>query len=213
MVKLTQSVCVRDQTAAYIDNDHRGHIIMYIIAGLGNPEEKYRGTRHNIGFDVIDALAGRHDIKIAIKDNLSMTGKGYICGEKVILAEPMTYMNKSGDSIWRLADFYKIDVSEQLIIVSDDIALPVGKIRIRPEGSAGGHNGLKSIIGSLGRQDFIRVRVGVGDKPDGRDLADHVLGRFGEDERKIMSESIERTCDAIEMILTDGTERAMNSFN
>ena len=186
---------------------------MYIIAGLGNPEDKYRGTRHNIGFDVLDALAARHDIRIGIKDNLSMTGKGYICGEKVILAEPMTYMNKSGDSIWRLADFYKIDVSSQLIIISDDIALPVGRIRIRPDGSAGGHNGLKSIIGSLGRQDFIRVRVGVGDKPEQGDLVNHVLGRFDSEDRKIMEESIVNACDAIEMILTDGCDRAMNRFN
>ncbi len=186
---------------------------MYIIAGLGNPENKYRGTRHNIGFDVADALASRHDIRIGIKDNLSMTGKGYICGKKAIIAEPMTYMNKSGDSIWRLADFYKIDVSSELIVISDDIALPVGKIRIRPEGSAGGHNGLKSIIESLGRQDFIRIRVGVGDKPEHSDLADHVLGRFAPDDRKTVDETVIRVCDAIETILTDGTDRAMNRYN
>ncbi len=186
---------------------------MYIIAGLGNPEEKYRGTRHNIGFDVLDALAERHDLKISVKDNLAMTGKGYICGQKVLLAEPMTYMNNSGDSLWRLADYYKIDAGSELIVVSDDIALSVGSMRIRAGGSAGGHNGLKSIIEHLGRQDFIRVRVGVGDKPENSDLVKHVLGKFAPEDRKIIDETLTRACDAIETILTDGVDKAMSRFN
>ena len=186
---------------------------MYIIAGLGNPEEKYRATRHNVGFDVLDALADRHDIRISVKDNLAMTGKGYICGQKVLLAAPMTYMNKSGDSIWRLVDYYKVDPASELIVISDDIALPAGGLRVRPGGSAGGHNGLKSIIGSLGRQDFTRVRVGVGDKPAGSDLAAHVLGRFAPEDRKLVDETIIKACDAIETIITDGTDKAMNKFN
>ncbi len=186
---------------------------MYLIAGLGNPEEKYRGTRHNIGFDTLDALAERHDIKVTAGQCRALTGKGYICGEKVLLIKPLTYMNNSGESISLLADYYKADVKKDLIVIYDDIALPVGKLRIRPEGSAGGHNGIKSIIAGLGTQDFGRVRIGVGDKPEGRDLVDHVLGRFSSSDRFVIDETIVRACDAIETILTDGVDASMNRFN
>lgn len=186
---------------------------MYIIAGLGNPEEKYRATRHNIGFDIVDALAARHDIKIGSRESLAMVGKGYICGKKVILAEPMTYMNNSGDSLLQLSDYYKIDVSDELIVVYDDIDLPVGRIRLRPSGSAGGHNGIKSIIARLGTQDFCRLRMGVGKKPEQMDLVDHVLGHFDKDDRTVIDSTILTACDAIEAILTDGIETAMNKYN
>lgn len=186
---------------------------MYIIAGLGNPEEKYRATRHNIGFDILDALASRHDITIGSRESLAMVGKGYICGHKVILAEPMTYMNKSGDSIVKLVNYYKADTKSELIVVYDDIALPVGKIRLRPDGSAGGHNGIKSIIASLGTQDFMRLRMGVGDKPKDMDLVDHVLGHFSKEDRELMNTSIDRACDAIESVITNGIALSMNSYN
>lgn len=186
---------------------------MYIIAGLGNPEEKYRATRHNIGFNIVDVLAARHDITIGSKESLAMVGKGYICGQKVILAEPMTYMNNSGDSLNALAQYYKIDITKELIVVYDDIDLPVGKIRLRPEGSAGGHNGIKSIISRLGTQNFSRLRMGVGSKPEQMDLVDHVLGHFSAEDKKIMEASMDRACDAIESILTDGIMTAMNKYN
>ena len=186
---------------------------MYLIAGLGNPEEKYRGTRHNIGFEVLDALADRLDIRVTSDKCRALVGKGYICGEKVLLAKPLTYMNNSGESIAALVDYYKLDAKKDLIVIYDDIALPVEKLRIRPEGSAGGHNGIKSIIARLGTLKFDRIRVGVGDKPEGRDLVDHVLGRFSSEDRVKIEETIIRACDALETIITDGVDTAMNRFN
>lgn len=186
---------------------------MYLIAGLGNPEEKYRGTRHNIGFEVLDALADRHDIRVTSDKCRALVGKGYICGEKVLLVKPLTYMNNSGESIAALVDYYKLDAKKDLIVIYDDIALPVEKLRIRPEGSAGGHNGIKSIIARLGTLKFDRIRVGVGDKPEGRDLVDHVLGRFSSEDRVKIEETIIRACDALETIITDGVDTAMNRFN
>ena len=186
---------------------------MYIIAGLGNPGDKYHHTRHNIGFDVLDALADRHDIGISIAAHQAMTGKGYICGEGVLLVKPMTYMNNSGDSIVQLTDYYKTEVSDELLIVYDDIDLPVGSIRIRPAGSAGGHNGIKSIIARLGTQDFARLRIGVGAKPEHMDLVDHVLGRFDTENRARIDETIDIACDAIESYLCEGVSMTMNRYN
>lgn len=186
---------------------------MYLIAGLGNPGQKYEGTRHNVGFRVLDELADRHNIKIMESRCKGLMGKGMIEGEKVLLLKPLTYMNLSGESIAQAAAYFKIDVKTNLLVVADDISLDVGQIRIRKKGSAGGHNGLKSIIAHLGCEEFVRVRMGVGDKPAGYDLADYVLGRFQKEEEALLSESGKKAVLAIETILTAGVDRAMNLYN
>lgn len=186
---------------------------MYIIVGLGNPGKEYAGTRHNIGFDVIETLAEQEKIGVLEKKHKAVIGKGYIGGEKVILAKPQTYMNLSGESVRELVDYYKIDEREELIVISDDISLEPGQIRLRKKGSAGGHNGLKNIIAHLGHDEFQRIKIGVGEKPKGYDLADYVLGHFTSDERKQMDEAAKEAADAIRMILADGMEAAMNRFN
>ena len=157
---------------------------MYIIVGLGNPGKEYGGTRHNIGFDVIELLAGQENISVAEKKHKALIGKGVVAGQRCILAKPQTFMNLSGESVRALLDYYKADEKEELIVISDDVSLDVGQIRIRKKGSAGGHNGLKNIIAMLGHDTFIRVKMGVGEKPRGWDLADYVLGRFSGPERK-----------------------------
>lgn len=186
---------------------------MFIIAGLGNPKKEYDNTRHNIGFAMIDALADKYAVSVMDIRNKAMTGKGIINGHKAILAKPLTFMNLSGESIRPLADYYKIDVPTELIVVSDDISLPPGQIRIRKRGSAGGHNGLKNIIGQLGSEEFQRIRIGVGEKPKGYDLADYVLGRFSKEEQPFMKEGIEKAVEALEMMLDGNVDGAMNKFN
>lgn len=186
---------------------------MFIIAGLGNPGKEYAGTRHNVGFCVIDALADKYDISVMNIKNRAMTGKGMIGGEKVILVKPITFMNASGESLRPLVDYYKIDPEKELIVVSDDISLPPGQIRIRKKGSAGGHNGLKNIILHLGSENFRRIRVGVGEKPKEYDLVDHVLGHFSGEEKKLVGEGITKAAQALEIMLTGDTDRAMNEFN
>ena len=151
---------------------------MYLIVGLGNPTAKYEKTRHNAGFDVIDAIADKYGIELNLRKGKAFCGTGYIEGQKVMLAKPQTYMNLSGDSVSALVNFYKLDPMEDLIVVFDDISLAPGNLRIRKKGSAGGHNGIKDIIAKTGTDQFARVKVGVGEKPAGWDLADHVLGRF-----------------------------------
>lgn len=190
-----------------------GEEVMYIIVGLGNPENKYAGTRHNIGFSAITALADANGISVDTKKHKALIGKGVIGGQKVILAQPQTYMNLSGESVRELVDYYKIDPAEQLIIIYDDIALPPGKLRVRPKGSAGGHNGIKNIISHLGGQEFPRIRIGVGEKPKGWDLVDYVLGRFPKEEEPQMREALKRSCEACEAIMNEGVEAAMNRFN
>ena len=185
---------------------------MKLIVGLGNPGAKYAGTRHNAGFSVIDELAKRHNIKVDTVKHKALIGKGVINGEKVILAMPQTFMNLSGESVRAIMDFYKLTVDD-LIVVYDDIDLDVGKIRIREKGSAGGHNGMKNIILHSGSQDFVRVRVGVGKKPEHMDLADHVLSRFSREDLPFMRESCGKACDALEVILSDGAVAAMNRYN
>ncbi len=185
---------------------------MKIIVGLGNPGAKYAGTRHNVGFSVIDELAERYNISMNTQKHKAIIGKGIINGEKVILAMPQTFMNLSGESVRALLDFYKC-TTDDLIVVYDDIDLDVGKIRIRERGSAGGHNGMKNIILHAGNQNFVRVRVGVGHKPDHMDLADYVLSRFGKDDLPYMRESCGKACDAIEIILSDSAVTAMNRYN
>ena len=186
---------------------------MYIIAGLGNPDKKYEKTRHNIGFDTVDALAEKYNISITEKKHKALCGSGVIEGVKVILAKPQTYMNLSGESIAEIVNFYKLDPESEMLIIFDDISLAPGNIRVRKKGSAGGHNGIKSIISSVGTSNFMRIKVGVGEKPQGWDLADHVLGRFSSGDRKLVDEAIEFAADAVEKIITDGPDAAMNEYN
>lgn len=186
---------------------------MYLIAGLGNPTYQYARTRHNIGFEVIDEIADRNGILMDINKHKAVCGKGSIAGEKVILLQPQTYMNLSGESIREAVGYYKLDPKEELIIIFDDISLDVGQIRLRAKGSAGGHNGIKSVIACLGTDEFQRIKVGVGEKPKGWDLADYVLGRFNEEEWVKMEESVERAAKAAECILQEGIGAAMNVFN
>ena len=186
---------------------------MYIIAGLGNPGKQYEHTRHNVGFDTLDKLAEKYHISIDNQKNTAVCGSGYIEGQKVILVKPQTYMNLSGESLREIIDFYKLDPAEELIVIYDDIDLDPGQLRIRKQGSAGGHNGMKDLIRQLGTQKFLRVKVGVGAKPNGWDLADYVLGRFSASERKLVDEAIGRAADAVEMILSQGADAAMNEYN
>ena len=186
---------------------------MYIIVGLGNPEQKYAGTRHNIGFSAVTVIADENRISIDTKKHKALTGKGVLCGQKVLLAEPLTYMNLSGESVRELVDYYKIVPEEELIVIYDDIALPVGKIRVRPKGSAGRHNGIKNIITHLGSDQFIRVRIGVGEKPKGWDLVDHVLGRFPKEEEPLVRDSLALAGKACGVIMNEGVDAAMNQFN
>lgn len=185
---------------------------MYIIAGLGNPGEKYDNTRHNAGFLTIDALADRYGIDVREKAHKALIGKGVIEGQKVILAKPQTYMNLSGESIRALVDYYKV-TQEELVIIFDDISLEPGQLRIRKKGSAGGHNGIKSIIAHLGTQEFTRIKVGVGEKPPRMDLADYVLGRFAKEEQDTMKEAFETAAKAAVAIMTEGEDAAMNQYN
>ena len=186
---------------------------MYIIAGLGNPEKKYMNTRHNIGFDVIDAIAEKNDIVLGEKKHKAVIGKGIAAGQKVVLVKPLTYMNLSGESIRSVIDFYKVDEKSELIVISDDVSLDMGQIRMRKRGSDGGHNGLKNIIVHLGHDEFIRVRMGVGEKPPQMDLADYVLGHFSAQEREVMNESARTAVLAIETMMVEGPDAAMNKYN
>ena len=174
---------------------------MFTIIGLGNPGQQYAGTRHNVGFDIIDALAKKHNIKVKSLKHRSIMGKGSIYGYKVFLAKPLTYMNLSGESVRRFIDYYHIDEKNEIIVIADDISLPTGQIRLRKKGSDGGHKGLKSIIQFFGHNEFIRMKIGVGDKPAGHDLAGHVLGQFVGNEAKIMRECIDNAVAAIETVL------------
>lgn len=186
---------------------------MFIIAGLGNPGKEYEGTRHNVGFDVIDALADKYNISVNERKGRAFCGKGIIAGQKVLLVKPQTFMNLSGESIRSLVDFYKIDPEVEFLVIFDDVSLDVGQIRIRKKGSAGGHNGIKSIISHLGTQDFQRIKVGVGEKPKGYDLADYVLGHFSKADKEEMTEGYKQAIEAVELILADEIEDAMNRFN
>lgn len=185
---------------------------MFIIVGLGNPTREYEGTRHNIGFDVITQIAEDYNITLDMKKHKAICGKGYIEGEKVILAKPQTYMNLSGESVRELMDFYKVS-EEEVIVIYDDISLDVGQLRIRPKGSAGGHNGIKSIINHLGTDVFLRIKVGVGDKPKGYDLADYVLGHFKKEELDAVKDSVKKASMATKCIITTGINDAMNQYN
>lgn len=186
---------------------------MYIIAGLGNPTKEYDNTRHNIGFAAIDALADKYGISVSDMKNKALMGKGVINGNKVMLLKPLTYMNLSGEAIRAAVDYYKIDEKSELIVIYDDISLDVGQLRIRKKGSAGGHNGIKNIIANLGTSVFQRIKVGVGEKPKGYDLADYVLGRFSKEERELIKEGFECAAEAVAMITAGEIDQAMNKYN
>ena len=186
---------------------------MYLIAGLGNPGREYENTRHNAGFASIDRLAEKNHISIDMKKFQALCGTGYIGGQKVLRLKPQTYMNLSGESLRAACDFFKIDPEQELIVIYDDISLAPGQLRIRAKGSAGGHNGIKSIISHLGTQVFLRVKVGVGEKPQGWDLADYVLGHFSKEEQQVMQESFDRAADAAAALLSEEVQQVMNEYN
>lgn len=185
---------------------------MYIIVGLGNPGEKYEHTRHNAGFEVIDRLADRMGVRVEEKKHCALCGKGILAGQKVVLVKPQTFMNLSGESVRAVVDFYKPE-PDRIIIIYDDISLEPGQLRVRAKGSAGGHNGVKNIIACLGTQEFPRIRVGVGSKPEQMDLADYVLSRFSRDEWEQMEEAFREAAEAAETVISHGTEAAMNQYN
>ncbi len=185
---------------------------MYLIAGLGNPGTDYAATRHNIGFDMITYLSDRYNIPLRSRENKAIVGKGMIGGQKVMLAQPQTFMNLSGESVRALLDYYKLDIDE-LIIIYDDISLPVGQIRVRPKGSAGGHNGIKNIIQHLRTEEFARIKIGVGAKPEGGDLVKHVLGRFSREEDGMIRDVFALAEEAVLAILNEDVASAMNRVN
>ena len=186
---------------------------MFIIVGLGNPGKEYENTRHNAGFNSIDVLANKYNISIREAEHKALVGKGYIEGQKVILIKPQTYMNNSGEAVREITDYYKVDPESELIVLYDDISLPVGTLRIRDKGSAGGHNGIKSLISHLGTQVFLGIKVGVGDKIPEMDLVNHVLGHFNKDDSEVMKESFTKAAEATVMMLGGDIERAMNIYN
>lgn len=185
---------------------------MFIIAGLGNPSREYEKTRHNVGFEAIDLLADKLGVNLTDKKHRACCGIGMIGSEKVILSKPQTYMNLSGESIGSMADYYKVE-PDHIIVICDDINLEEGQLRIRAKGSAGGHNGLKSIINHLRSQEFLRIRVGVGEKPKEMDLADYVLGRFPKSQEALMEDAYKAAAEASVMVVEDGADAAMNLYN
>ena len=186
---------------------------MYIIAGLGNPGKKYVNSRHNVGFDTLDAVAAKYNIDVKKVKFNGIYGEGTIEGEKVVLVKPQTFMNLSGECIRDFKNWYKVE-NDQIIIIYDDISLPLGKMRIRPKGSAGGHNGIKSIIYQTGSEVFPRVKIGVGspENPD-YDLADYVLGHFSKGEIEVLVPGAVKAAEAVGEIIKNGTEKAMSKFN
>ncbi len=185
---------------------------MYIIVGLGNPGSQYDTTRHNIGFEVIERFASDNRIDVSTKKFKAHIGQGVVGGEKVILMKPQTYMNLSGESVAQAMHFYK-EKPEHVIVVYDDTSLKLGGIRIREKGSAGGHNGVKSLIAHLGTDVFPRVKVGVGEKPPGWDLADYVLSHFTKQEGPAVIDMVEMASKALTTMISEGTTAAMNGYN
>lgn len=185
---------------------------MFFTVGLGNPGSLYDCTRHNIGFEVVDRFAYDNQFSVSTKKHKALMGQGSLGTEKIILLKPQTYMNLSGESVRDALNFYK-ETPQSLIIIYDDTSLGLGKIRIRTKGSAGGHNGIKSIIQQLGTDEFTRIKVGIGQKPLGWDLADYVLSRFSSEEQPVIVKTIEMVSKVVSTIIVDGVERAMNQYN
>ncbi|NEU32545.1 aminoacyl-tRNA hydrolase [bacterium LRH843] len=185
---------------------------MKLVVGLGNSGDKYNGTRHNVGFDCIDRLSEQLQIELNESKFKGVFGRGIAGGEKVILLKPLTYMNLSGESVRPLMDYYNIDIRD-LLVIYDDLDLPTGKIRLRQKGSAGGHNGIKSLIAHLGTQEFNRIRVGVDRPTNGEPVANYVLGRYRPDERDAVNESIDKSAKAVEAWLSAPFLEVMNKFN
>ena len=191
----------------------KGGGVSWLLVGLGNPGSKYESTRHNMGFLAVDGLAQRKGFRFNKLRFRAWTAEWMVNGEKVLVMKPQTYMNLSGESVGEAARFYKIP-ADHVVVISDDISLPVGKLRIRTGGSAGGHNGLKNIILHLGTDQFPRLRVGVGEKPHpDYDMADWVLGKFQGEDKKAIDQAVKRAADAVECILAEGIDRGMSRFN
>lgn len=185
---------------------------MYLIIGLGNPGKEYDMTRHNIGFSVIDYIADKLKVNVKKLKFRALYAQAEIEGEKVVIIKPQTFMNLSGDSVIEFARFYKV-APKNIIVISDDVSLDVGRIRVRGKGSAGGHNGLKSIIYQLRSEEFVRVRLGVGEKHEGEDLANHVLGRFNKEQIPVMEDAIIKAQQAVFEVIKNGVDSAMNKYN
>ena len=185
---------------------------IFIIAGLGNPGSKYDNTRHNVGFNAIDLLSRKHGIKVSKLKHKALIGDGMIKNERVLLVKPQTFMNLSGESIRDLVEWFKVPM-EKLILIYDDVDLPLGKVRIRPGGSSGTHNGMRSVIFQLQKDDFPRIRIGIDRAPEGWELADYVLSRFNSDEGKIINAGVSNAADAAEVIVSSGVNAAMNLYN
>ena len=183
-----------------------------IVVGLGNPGPEYARTRHNMGFWCVDRVARDHAITLSRRHRSALVGEGVIEGHRVVLAKPRTFVNRSGRAITYLLARYRVSPQDMLVIC-DDLALPLGRIRLRPEGSAGGHNGIKSIVEAVGTQEFLRLRVGIGSPPAGSDRIEHVLGDMSDDEIEKADEAVERAAQAVASVLTDGMTVAMNRFN
>ena len=183
---------------------------MKIIVGLGNPGRKYAGTRHNVGFDVVDALAARHRLEWEAAPAEALIAKWRSAG--ALIVKPLTFMNLSGYAVGDLLRYFKVELADLLVIV-DEVQLELGRLRTRGSGSAGGHNGLKSLIEQLGTDEFARLRFGVGRGDARRDLADHVLATFDKDEQPVVTEAIARAADAAEVFVSDGLGPMMNRFN
>lgn len=183
---------------------------MFLIVGLGNPGGQYENTRHNIGFKVVDNIAKEYNIEFSRQKFKGICGEGFINGEKVILLKPTTYMNLSGESVREVINFYKLS-NDNVLVIYDDISLDVGRLRIREKGSAGGHNGIKSIIAHLGTDIFPRIKVGVG-QPN-VDLVNYVLGKFSKEEMEVLNESIDASTKAVKDIINDNVKTAMNMYN
>ena len=187
--------------------------IAWLVVGLGNVGDRYEGTRHNVGFEVADELGERGNFPIMRLKHKALTQSAVIGGQRALVMKPTTFMNLSGEAVADAARFYKI-APDHVLVVCDDVALPVGKLRVRRGGSAGGHNGLKNIIAHLGTDQFPRIKIGVGGKPDpDYDMADWVLGRFQGEDKKTIRAAVERAADAVECVLRDGCDKAMNRFN
>ena len=185
----------------------------WLVVGLGNPGEKYENTRHNVGFLTVDQLADRANVPVQKLKHRALTNTAEVGGVLVLLMKPVTYMNLSGEAVGEAARFYKLP-PERVLVISDDVSLPIGRLRVRRGGSAGGHNGLKSIIQHLGTDQFPRLRLGVGEKPHpDYDLADWVLGKFAGEDKKAMEAAVQRAADAVECLIQDGPDKAMNRFN